>query len=202
MYTFVLSSVDTSSLSLYYERFIIANYSYKIKPLKEEHFRHEGLGVLISRRLAHFDTTTLPNLVTFEGECFYTVPNTTVSDIAEATYVLDKSDRSGCTVADLISFREEKTPATNFTSPSRDFCGYRSHQGLLSPIATRLHTEVEESHVSSQWSPNSQTNDDDIHFLGTDSKDEIRKTIISAMDQVLYSNTVPSHMIKKLRQRL
>jgi hypothetical protein len=120
-----------------------------------------------------------------------------VSDIAEATYVLDKSDRSGCTVADLISFREEKTPATNFTSPSRDFCGYRSHQGLLSPIATRLHTEVEESHVSSQWSPNSQTNDDDIHFLGTDSKDEIRKTIISAMDQVLYSNRVPSHMIKK-----
>jgi len=136
------------------------------------------LGVLISRRLAHFDTTTLPNLVTFEGKCFYTVPNTKVSDIAEATYVLNKSNKSGRTVVDLISFREEKTPATNFTSPSHDFCGYRSHQGLLSPIATHLHTEVEESHVSSQWLPNSQSNDNDIHFLGTDSKDKIRKTMI------------------------
>ncbi len=68
-------------------------------------------------------------------------------------------------MADLISFREEKTPATNFSSPSRDFYGYRSQQGLFSPIATRLHTEVEESHVSSQWSPSSQTNEDDIHFL-------------------------------------
>ena len=189
--------VLTLHVSLY-----IANYSYNIVPLKEEHFQHEGLGVLISHRLTHLDTSSLPNLVIFEGKSFYTSPNTTVFDIAEATYVLDKSDRSGCTMADLISFHEEKTPATNFSSPCCDFCGYGSHQGLLSPIATCLHTEVEESHESSQWSPNSQTNDDDIHFLGTDSKDEIRKTIISAMDQVLCSNRVPSYMIKNLRQRL
>ncbi len=77
-------------------------------------------------------------------------------------------------------------------SPSHDFCGYRSNQGLLSPIANHLHKEVKESHVSSQWSPINQTNDNDIHFLGTDSKDEIRKSIISAMDQVFYSNCIPS----------
>jgi hypothetical protein len=57
--------------------------------------------------------------------------------------------------------------------------------------------EVEDSHVSSQWSPANQTNDDSIHFLGTNSKDEIRKTIISAMDQVLYSTSIPSYMIRK-----
>ena len=56
---------------------------------------------------------------------------------------------------------------------------------------------MEESHVSSQWLPTHQTNDNDIHFLATDSMDKIRKSIISAMDQVLYSNWVPSYMIKK-----
>jgi hypothetical protein len=45
--------------------------------------------------------------------------------------------------------------------------------------------------------PANQTTDDNIHFLGTDSKDEIRKTIISAMDQVLCSTRVPSYMIRK-----
>jgi hypothetical protein len=34
--------------------------------------------------------------------------------------------------------------------------------------------------------------------LGTNSKDEIRKTIISTMDQVLYSTSVPSFMIWKV----
>lgn len=167
-----------------------------------------------------FDAYVPQNLVTFNGKIFYTSHNTTLCDIAEASYVLDKSDRIGCTTADLLSFREKKTPALHHTnredssishdlcgveeshvssqqSPSHDFCGYRSNQGLLSPIAKRLHKEVEESHVSSQGLPITQTNDSGIHFLATDSKDEIRKSIISAMDQVFYSNCVPSYMIKK-----
>jgi hypothetical protein len=167
-----------------------------------------------------FDTFIPQNLVTFNDQNFYTAHNTTVSDIAEASYVLDKSDRTGCTTSDLLSFREKKAPALRHTngedtsiscdlldneesdassqqSRSHDFCGYRPNQGLLSPIAHRLHKEVEESHVSSQWSPTNPKNDDDIHFLATESKNEIRKSIISAMDQVLYSHSIPSHMIKK-----
>ena len=56
----------------------------------------------------------------------------------------------------------EESHVSSQPSPSHDFCMYRPNQGLLSPIANRLHKEVEESHVSSQWSPISQTNDNDI----------------------------------------
>ena len=118
-----------------------------------------------------FDAYVPQNLVTFNGKIFYTSHNTTLCDIAEASYVLDKSDRIGCTTADLLSFHfhEKKTPALYHTnredsSISHDFCGYRSNQGLLSTIANRIHKEVEESHVSSQWSPTNPKNDDDIHF--------------------------------------
>ena len=120
-----------------------------------------------------FDAYVPQNLVTFNGKIFYTSHNTTLFDIAEASYVLNKSVRIGCITADLLSFCEKKTPALHHTnredssishdlcgveeshvssqqSPSHDFCGYRSNQGLLSPIANCLHKEVEESHASSQ----------------------------------------------------
>ena len=55
-----------------------------------------------------FDADVPLNLVTFNGNIFYTSHNTTLCDISEARYVLDKSDRIGCTTADLLSFREER----------------------------------------------------------------------------------------------
>ena len=48
------------------------------------------------------------NLAKFNGKIFYTSHNTTLCDIAEASYVLDNSDRIGCTTADLLSFREKR----------------------------------------------------------------------------------------------
>jgi hypothetical protein len=91
-----------------------------------------------------FDAYPPQNLVTYNGNSFYASHNTKLLDIAEASYVLDKSDKSGCTMVDLLSFCEQKTPAshhtnkedsnhdehsirnnyqvTSFTSPSHDFC--------------------------------------------------------------------------------
>jgi hypothetical protein len=75
------------------------------------------------------------------------------------------------------------------------FGGYRLSHGLLSPIAHCLQLDIEESHVSSECSPPNQITDDEIHLMGIDSKDEIRKSIISAMDQVFYCTRVPSVIV-------
>ena len=125
-------------------------------------------------------------------------------------------------MTDLLSFCEQKPSAScninvddsnheggivrnesqlnSFTSSSSGFGGYRPSHGLLSPIAHCLQMNTEESPVSSQCSPPNQTTDDGIHLMGIDSKDEIRKSVISAMDQVFYSMRVPSVIVHKFEE--
>jgi hypothetical protein len=47
------------------------------------------------------------------GKRFYISGYTALTDIVEANYVIDQSERCGCTLFDLLTFREQKQAATS-----------------------------------------------------------------------------------------
>ena len=80
------------------------------------------------------------------------------------------------------------------------FAGYRQNTKFLSPIARRLQSEIEESHKSDAWSSSPCTLTGEFDLMTEESKDEVRKRIITSLDGVLSSSRMPAAYIKKLKK--
>jgi len=145
--------------------------------------------------------------------------NMTVSDYVAADYVLSQSEEMGCTLLDyhlfLESYLNQKMGAcdntnnvcvdseTALTSEENQcddgtgFGGYRENSKFLSPIARRLQTEIEVCHQSNTYSPSIANLTTDYDLISDQSRDEIRKRIISSLDGVLSSSRLPVAYIER-----
>jgi hypothetical protein len=113
----------------------------------------KGWCVCISS-IQNINMSSTPTSIMFKGKSTYTATNTTLQDVAEAHYIIVQSDIFGCKWNDLQKFTEKTSSPKPMKTPASDttkFC--LNNQGLLSPVATRLLTKTEESHICSQWSP-------------------------------------------------
>jgi hypothetical protein len=153
------------------------------------------------------------------GREVYLASNTSVSDYVAADYVLSQSEEMGCTLPDFFHFQEQvlnqKMEAFEVSNsvevdPDNDivagenncadgpgFAGYRQSSKFLSPIARRLQSEIEESHQSDAWSPSHRTLTGEYELITEDSKDEVRKRIITSLDGVLSSSRMPAVYIER-----
>ena len=79
----------------------------------------------------------------------------------------------------------------NNRSEDPAFAGYRHNTKFLSPIARRLQVEIEESHKSDALTHSQCTSTGEFNLMMEDSKDEVRKRIITSVDNVLSSSRMP-----------
>lgn len=160
-----------------------------------------------------------PLKMTYNGAEVSLASNTSILDYGMAKYVLRKSEEMGCTLPDFYYYLECKRHqqlTTTEESNSHEiyiddddnmeeknsaedptFAGYRQNAKFLSPIARRLQVEIEESHKSDAWSHSQCTSTGEFDLMTEDSKDEVRKRIITSLDCVLSSSRMPAAYIRR-----
>ncbi len=70
----------------------------------------------------------------------------------------------------------------------------------MSPVARRLQSEIDVAHQCKKWSPSSSKMSCESDLMCDYSTDEIRKNIITTLDDVFLSYRLPAIFIKKIEE--
>jgi hypothetical protein len=174
---------------------------------QEEHFMNEGMGVCITDG-QNKNLAKTPNEMKFERKSVHLCQNTSIQDVAQAKFVITRSEQSGCTLSDFINYLNQKkdhhlcsaekdhtksiefeTNTYNDSDVEEDtFTTYRQTKKFLSPVARRLQSEIDFSQQS-------------MDLLCDHSIEEIRKNIITTLDNVISSPRMPSEYVKIFQAR-
>ena len=160
--------------------------------------------------------TVTPLQEVINGTQVQLAANTTVYDYVCADYVLSQSEEMGCTTVDyhlfIDSYMNQKVKADNNyngcengkdinrSDHCAEFVGFRENNKFLSPIAKRLQTEIEVCHQSHTYSPSVANLPTEYDLISDQSRDEIRKRIISSLDGVLSSSRLPASYVHRFEE--
>jgi len=173
---------------------------------QKEHFDNEGMGV----RLLSEQIEILKGI----EENIQRAKNTTTNDWLEAQFVIAKSSQGSYLWSDLDKFISMGRKP-DFITPSgrRSFEGYRESQGYKSEEAQRLqmnvfhHSQNEKDDQSDKYDEpdfdingnlgdDSYSNHSSVGLCGTDSREEIRKSLMTYVDNFLGSPRVSNEMVQ------
>lgn len=181
---------------------------------QKEHFDNEGMGVLLlSEQIELLHVNSANNVFFCIEENIQRAENTTTFDWTDAKFVLEKCSQGSCLWSDLDEF-VSKGRKPEFITPRViiPFEGYRKSQGFKSNEAQRLQTNVfrhsqnesddksEQSDLASldingTMGDDSHSNLSSVGLCGTESRDEVRKCLITYVDDFLGSPRVSTEMV-------